>query len=414
MITIPPAPRPVSLVNQVMRGLNKIGISERALEADDLIATAQKRSRLTDFGAGPHKDNLKRLMDALNNEAKLSPVGRRLTRGALISALSKQLKLQDWFTRFPEIAEQEIKSPIIIIGMPRTGTTIMHEVMALDTNSRIPLFWEISEPFPPPEKGTYQTDPRIKKEDWRQKISHYLMPGVENMHRMGAQLPQECVAITADMFASMLYHTVYRIPSYAKWLTQEADMTPSYQYHRRVLQLLQWRNPAKRWVLKSPMHLWSIETLLKEYPDAKLIQSHRDPLKIVSSLASMLPVMRSAFSRDVDPESVANEWSEYCAIALNASLETRKSGLIKPDQVIDIQFKEFMGAEEKAVKEIYSAFDLEFTSELEGRIRHYIASNPHDKHGGHKHSFKDTGLEFETERARVKAYQDYFEVESEF
>ncbi|MCY4427901.1 MAG: sulfotransferase [Halieaceae bacterium] len=414
MITVPPSPVPVSLVNQVMRGLNKIGIARTTLNADELIVGAQKRANLIDFGPGPYKENLQQLTDALNSEAKLSPVGRLLTREALISSLSNQLKLQDWFRRYPEIAEQEIQSPIIIIGMPRSGTTILHEVMALDDNSRIPLFWEADNPFPPPETNTYLTDPRIKRAEQLLKISHYLMPGVENLHRMGARLPQECVKLTADMFASMLYITIYHIPSYAKWLAEEADMPRSYQYHRRMLQLLQWRCPAKRWVIKSPGHLWTLEALLKEYPDAKLIQTHRDPLKVVSSLASMMPVLRSAFSRDIDPQRVAAEWSECCAIALNASLETRKSGLIKPDQIIDIQFREFMGAEEKAVKEIYAAFDLEFTDELEGRIRRYVSGNPHDKHGGHKHSFENTGLDYQVERAKVKAYQNYFNVETEF
>lgn len=414
MFVAPRSPLPLRIINGAMSATHKLGMAQTSLAPDVLIDAARRKTGLSDFGEGPFRDNLDILVDSLEREAYLTPVGRLLTREVLVTSLAKQLQLQDWFTRHPEIAREQVKTPLIIIGMPRTGTTILHELLALDPNNRCPLFWEVEAPFPPPEARSYADDPRIGRSASHIKLSHYLMPGVEGMHRMGAQLPQECVSITADVFASMLYNTIYRIPTYAQWLATEADMGPIYRYHRRMHQLLQWRCPAQRWVIKSPAHLWSIEALLKEYPDAKLVQTHRDPLKIVSSLVSMTAVMRSAYGGGIDRDDLAHEWSNSCSFALNASLKTRRSGAIAPQQIVDIQFGAFMKSAEAEVERIYDAFGFEFTPAFAQRIREYLKTNSAEKHGGHKHQFSNTGLDYAKEREKVQAYQDYFGVPSEF
>ncbi len=187
------------------------------------------------------------------------------------------------------------------------------------------------------------------------------MPGVENMHRMGATLPQECVSITACVFVSMIYNTIYRLPGYTRWLGDGPDYSRVYAFHKRFLQYLQWRCPGERWALKTPAHLWQLEALLAAYPDARLIQTHRDPLKTVSSLASMLPTMRTAYAteRESDRE-VALEWSDNGASALNASVASRRAGVITPAQVIDIQFADFMHDPAAEVQPGLRAFRLAF------------------------------------------------------
>ncbi|HSB95612.1 MAG TPA: sulfotransferase, partial [Spongiibacteraceae bacterium] len=369
MFVAPRSPLPLRLINGALRATNKFGLARISLDPDVLIEAARRKTGLDDFGEGPFRGNLDLLVDALEREAYLTPIGRLLTREVLTNSLVKQLRLQDWFVRHPEVAREAVKTPMIIIGMPRTGTTILHELMALDPNNRTPLFWEVEAPFPPPEPSTYDSDPRIAQSARHVRLSNYIMPGVAGMHRIGAQLPQECVSITADVFASMLYNTIYRIPTYANWLAQEADMAPVYRYHRRMHQLLQSRCPAQRWVLKSPAHLWSIEALLREYPDAKLVQTHRDPLRIVSSLVSMTGVMRSAYGGGIDRDDLAHEWSNSCTFALNASLKTRISGAIAPQQIVDIQFGDFMKKAEAEVERIYDAFGFEFTPAFAQRIR---------------------------------------------
>jgi hypothetical protein len=389
-------------------------LPQRALQPGSLIDAARKQTGLDDFGPeGPYEEALGILCRDLEQEARLRPLGRLITRGMLLQSLQQQLQLQDWITRNPAILEQPIKCPVVIIGMPRTGTTILHELLALDPANRCPMSWEVAHPFPPPQSASFNSDPRIRRHTRELAFSHLLMPGVENMHRMGAELPQECVAITAQVFVSMMYNTIYRLPAYTQWLREGADHQRVYRHHKRLLQYLQWRCPRERWVLKSPAHLWQLEALLAVYPDARLVQTHRDPLRIVSSLASMIPTMRSAYSRSIDPFEVAREWSDNCASALNASVASRRGGSIAPRQVIDIQFREFMADPGAQVQRIYAQFGIEFGSAMRESIQRYIARNPSDKHGGHRHRFADTGLELAEERAKVAEYQSFFSVASE-
>jgi hypothetical protein len=409
VISVPRAALPVRVLNVLRRAL-----PQRAMSPGALIDAARRDTGLEDFGPdGPFEQALGVLCDALDAEASLTPVGRMLVRRMLLQGLKTQLQLQDWRRRHPEIGEQPIERPVFIVGMPRTGTSILHELMALDPANRCPLSWELAHPFPPPESATFSSDPRIAAYARELRFSHYLMPGIENMHRMGSELPQECVAITAYAFVSMQLNTIFHVPSYTRWLEQKADHTAVYRFHRRFLQYLQWRCPRERWVLKSPAHLWQIEALMREYPEAKLVQTHRDPLKIVSSLASMIPTLRSAYATDIDPLAVAREWSENCASALNASLASRRAGTVRPGQVVDIQFRDFMHDPVGEVRRVYALFDLPFSDRYEEAIRAYIAANPADKHGGHRHRFEDTGLDVLTERRKTDAYRHYFEVTPE-
>jgi len=400
----------------VVRGLNACAglLPQRALQPGSLIDAARKQAGLSDFGPeGPYEEALEILCRDLEQQADLRPLGRLLTRNMLLQSLRFQLQLQDWITRNPEILAQGIERPLVIIGMPRTGTTILHELLALDPANRCPMSWEVAHPFPPPQSASFRTDPRIRRHARELRFSHLLMPGVENMHRMGAELPQECVAITAHVFVSMLYNTIYRVPGYTQWLREGADHERVYRYHKRLLQYLQWRCPRERWVLKSPAHLWQLEALLAVYPDARLIQTHRDPLRIVSSLASMLPTMRSAYSSRVDAVEVAREWSDNCASALNASVVSRRRGTIAPQQLIDIQFRDFMADPGLQLQRIYAQFGIGFSDRMRESIQRYIAQNPSDKHGGHSHRFSDTGLELAGERNKVADYQSFFSVASE-
>lgn len=404
---------PVRTVNALLGRLQSAGIARADLDPERLIDQACSDTGLEDFGGGPFRPALEVLVNALESEARLTPLGRFVTRNVLLGGLTIQLRLQDAIRTHPEITARPLQAPIIIIGMPRTGTTILHELLALDPANRIPLTWEVAEPFPPPQAATYDIDPRIGRSRRNLRVSHYLMPGIENMHRMGATLPQECVAVTAHAFASMMFTTIYRIPSYSRWLFNEADHTAVYGFHRRMHQLLQWHCMRERWVLKSPGHLWSLEALLAAYPDARLVQTHRDPLKIVSSLASMIPTLRRAASDAIDVREVAREWTDICIDGLDASVRSRRSGAVRAGQIVDIRFGDFMADQAGAVQRIYDAFGLEFTDDFRQCIHRYIARNPHDKHGGHRHRFGDTGLDLDSEREKVRAYQSYFAVPSE-
>jgi len=206
---------------------------------------------------------------------------------------------------------------------------------------------------------------------------------------------------------------VYRVPSYARWLHDQADLGPAYRIHRQMLQLLQWHCPRGRWVLKSPGHLWSLTALLAEYPDACLVATHRDPLKVLSSVTSLTTTLRAMASERIDPGDIAREWSHWNVRAFDAAVAARESGLVKPEQVIDVQFGELLSDPIAVIRKIYDKFGLELTEVAADRMQRHLGENPDDKHGKHGHSFADTGLDPEMERAKVHRYQEYFGVESE-
>ena len=394
----------------VLGGLTPFG---RPFDSTELRREAIKQTRLADFGDASYREGFDRLLASLNEEAELTPLGRLIAREEILTALTNRLRLVAHHQRHPEIGAAPIASPIIIIGMGRSGTTILHELLALDPNNRTPATWEVDMPFPPPEAATYRSDPRIAVVQSRLDRTDRIIPDFKKIHRMGAELPQECVRWTTGEFASLIFGTTYDVPSYCHWLLYEADLTSAYDYHRRFLQLLQWKCPAERWVLKSPGHLWSLEQMLASYPDARLIQTHRDPLKTTASLASLITNLRAMASNKVDPVAIGNQWARWNAMALNESVRIRQLGLIRSNQIIDIGFHEFLENPLAQIESIYDFFGLELAASTRQTMQGYLNDNPSGKHGAHQYTLSDFGLDVEEERQRVRPYLKYFDVPME-
>jgi hypothetical protein len=408
--SLPPS---VRLLNRIGASLRGVGLRWPSLEEASLRAAARRKAGLADFGGDGFGEALRRLLAALENEAGLSTLGRMIAREELVTLLANRLELTDWRSRHPEIDAERIERPIFVIGMGRTGTTILHDLLAQDPAHRVPLSWEVAHPCPPPERARWDDDPRIARTDAQLAQTDRLIPGFRAMHPMGARLAQECVAITAHDFTSMIHQTTYRVPSYAAWLHGEADLGPVYANHRRFLQLLQWRCPGERWVLKSPGHLWALDALLREYPDARFVQTHRDPLRIVASLTSLVTLLRSMTSERVDPREIAREWAGTIASALDRSVEARERGVLPPERILDLQFRSFLADPIGCAQRIYEHFALPWEPRVEQRMRAFLAAQPADAHGAHRYRFADTGLSLDRERERFRRYQEYFDVPSE-
>ena len=284
------------------------------LDAAQLCEAATEQAGLGDFGSPTFRVGLDRLLDGLRGEANLNDIGRMVAPNVLLMYLVNRLLVTDWHNRHPEIADGPITAPIILIGMGRTGTTILHDLLGQDPDNRIPRTWECERPVPPPERATYTTDPRIDEVQAGIDMAHEARPALRAMHPMGARLGQECIRFTGCEFASLIFGSQFRLPSYLDWVTNEADMAPTYRWHRAFLQLLQWHQPG-RWMLKSGAHLWALPALLAEYPDAVLVQTHRDPLRVVASLSSLFASIRGTGSDDASIADVASEWAPAIADA---------------------------------------------------------------------------------------------------
>jgi len=413
MLQAPTLPLAARTLNRAGRVARRIGFRLGSLDIDGLLAEVESATGLGDFGPDTFRAGLGRLLDSLEHEGRLTAIGRTIARRDVLLNLENRLRLVDWHRRHPDIGEQDVARPVFIVGMARTGTTILHHLVTQDPSVRVPLTWEVDRPFPPPEIATYDVDPRIDEVQKDIDRSESLIPGFKRMHPMGARLAQECVRITTIEFASMLFHTTYRVPEYRRWLHDEADLAPAYRMHRKMLQLLQWRCPRGRWILKSPAHLWAVEAMLAEYPDACLVQTHRDPLAVMSSLTSLMTTLRTMSGEPVDPLEIAREWSDLNARAFDRAVDARESGLVKPERVVDVHFREFVADPVATVRRIYERFDFELSDEAATRMRAHLSANPDDKHGKHDHRFGDTGLDVGEEREKVRRYQEYFDVPSE-
>jgi len=405
-------PLGLRIFNGTGSALRRIGLPLVELDPAALFDRARRLTGLSDFGDPFFREPLRVLLDAFETESALSMLGRVIARTDVVRLLQNRLRMTDVLNHHPEIANGEIHQPIFIVGLPRTGTTILHELMAQDPANRVPMTWEVMHPWPPPQSATYETDPRIAAVEKHLAGVDRLIPGFKSMHPMGARLPQEDVALTAHDFASMIFSTTHAVPSYQAWL-DHADLRWVYAAHRRQLQYLQWRCPADRWVLKSPGHLWAFDALLAIYPDARIVQTHRDPVKVVASLANLVALLRSMSSDHIDRPAVGAEWAARLADGLQRTMEVRDH--LPPDTapIFDMQFSEFIRDEVGMVRRIYSHFGLDLSLEAEERMRRFLAANPRDKHGAHRYVLEDAGLDAAIERERYTAYQQRFAVESE-
>jgi hypothetical protein len=378
---------------------------------DRLVETACTETGHNDFGGDQWQPGLHRFIDGLIHEARLSPIGVEIAYADIMRALKNRLNVMAWRTAHPEVAAQPVARPIFIIGQPRTGTTILYDLLCQDPQLRAPLTWEVDEPCPAPQLDSYRTDPRIAQVQATIEAAELIMPGFLAFHPMGALLGQECVRITASEFTSMILPFQYRIPSFQQWWLHESDQTAAYRFHRIFLQHLQSGVPGQ-WLLKSPGHLWHLDQLLAEYPDAMIVQTHRDPLNVISSIAALMHHLRKMSSAESDLAECAAQSVEEITIGLAREMELRDSGVIPDDRIIDVRFSDFMGDPWSTIRRIYHRLDRELPAETEQAMRDFLAAHPGDG-GGKRYTWSDTGLDAGEVRERVRAYQDRYDVPTE-
>jgi hypothetical protein len=410
----PTLPLAIRAANRAARWARGVGIEPVRLDEPSLVRAAIREAGSEDFGAEPFLAPLRRVLDSLENEARLTWLGRTIVRGELVRVLRNRLGLVSARRAHPEIARVAVHQPIVVVGLPRTGSTILHDILACDPAHRAPLTWECNDPCPAPEASTFETDPRIAANDAQLAGVDRLIPGFKAMHPMGARLAQECVVLMQQTMCTVLFHNEYRVPSYQDWLDDPAfDWRPVYAFHREQLQHLQWRCPRERWVLKTGAHMWSLDSLLATYPNACVVQTHRDPVKVATSYASLTTLVRAMSSDAVDPYEIAADWTPRLARALERAIDVRDGGRVPAQRFHDVHFRTLLGDPMKVVEGIYGHFGLELSGEAADRMRAFIAENPQGKHGVHRYAPEEYGLDVPRERARFARYTDRFGIEPE-
>ncbi len=397
-----------ALVNAINAGGRLLGRKVLArLSEKGILEASYRQAALDDFGEQSFREPFRRLIESMETEARLNILGRVATKHDLTRLLVNRLRMQEDLKRNPGIAEEEIRRPIIITGLPRTGTTLLHSLLALDRTSRVPLTWETVYPSPPPETATYHTDRRIGMVDRQIRWFHRMVKGFNRIHPVGASLPEECLVIFSYSLLSYQFETTHRLPSYLNWLENQ-DLRPAYEVHRRFLQHLQWRCPGERWVLKAPAHMFDFEALFSTYPDACVVMTHRDPIEVTASNASLTATLRTAFSDHVDPFEVGPECSQRWAGAIGKALRSRDRGCALAERFLDLYYVDLMADPVGSVRKVYARFDLPFPEGLQERISEFMRRNPKDKFGKHRYSLEEFGLDIEEEKERYAAYRERF------
>src|SRR5215831_15194131 len=311
---------PQRSISQFVDGLGSAFMPLRGRSsADQLIDVARRRTALGEFGETAFLRPLQNFLDACFEEANLSLVGRLATRWDIVRFLSNLLRLRDEELRAPEILDQPVTNPVFISGLPRSGTTFLHSLLAEDPANLVPRVWQTIHPYPL-KRGTHR-DLRAKRVARQLRLFGLLAPNFRRMHPIDAASPQECSEITAHVFASLRFDTTYRVPSYRRWLDDTGHFD-AYRFHNRFLQHLQHQvGVAGHWVLKCPDHIFALDALRAVYPDAGIVFVHRDPLAVLPSVTRLTEVLRRPFARHVDKLEIGRQDSDRWLSATELMIE---------------------------------------------------------------------------------------------
>jgi hypothetical protein len=338
------------------------------LESDSLCADARRRTQLEDFGDPPIDPALKILVNSLEREANLHRLGRFLMRVHLRDLLETRLQLTQawrWRSKLPDASV--IERPIFITGLPRSGSTFLHELLAEDQENRAPRVWEVMFPHSPDSDRPKRVDPRVRKAEACLWWFRRLAPGADSVYPIRARTPHECVAIHSYTLMSEEFVSTCRVPTYEAFL-HAADLGPVYRWQKRFLQHLQLGCPNRRWVLKSPDHVYGLDKLLTAFPDAAIIQTHRNPVDVLKSQIQLTQVLEAMYARPVPPDQLG--MSEARKVRQISDYITRFRD-VHPDvaeKFIDVTYRELVSDPMAVVRRIYKRLDIPLTKATAERM----------------------------------------------
>jgi len=372
----------------------------RPTSAAELSAAAQRRTGLTDFGDPGFEAPLEVLVRSYETEAELSAFGRLAARWDTIRFLVNLLQLRDAERRHPEILAQQVVAPIVITGLPRSGTSFLHALLGEDPANQVVRCWETIYPLPDDDDGVARLDRRPARVERQLAGFARLAPELRQLHPLSAQSPQECTEITGHVFRSLRFDTTHHVPSYRQWLDREGHLA-AYRFHKRFLQHLQFRNGARRWVLKCPDHVFALEALRAVYPDARLVVLHRDPLEVLASVARLTEILRRPFTRRIDRAEIGRQVAERWA--RGARLLIAAAG-----PACHLGFRRLVEDPPRAVAALYDALGLGVDAALAARLGRAVAARENGGYGNNRYRLEEYGLDAATERRRFQDYTDHF------
>ena len=375
------------------------------LTPEALMAVASERTGLNQWGDPGFRERLTVLCEALRSEAGLSVTGVGVVFEQLVANLVNRLRLEALIAEHPEIESVVIERPIIICGLPRSGTTHLHNLIAADPNIRSLPYWESLEPFPAPgETGDQGRRDRCAA---GLELLDATMPEFKRMHEMTVDHAHEEIQLLANDISGMLFETTYRVPTFAAHYKSH-DQLPSYRYLKRSLQAIQWLRGGSRWVLKSPQHLEQFRTLAAVFPDATFVVTHRDPVEVTRSMVTMVAYGSRMACDHPDPVAIGRYWMQRAEELLNGCLRDRD--VLPAEQSIDVRFTDFMADEQATLSAIYDLAGQPFGADVRSAMASFVAEHPRGRHGEVLYDLAAVGLDAGDVAQRLRAYRERFVV----
>lgn len=384
------------------------------LDARSLIDTAMSNAGLEDFGEDDWREPFEVLVRSLDTESRLNLMGRLMTRSDLVITLEARLRVEAAYREHPEIDDERIIAPIVIVGQGRSGTSMLHNALAEDPANGTVRNWEALFPCPPPERSSYADDPRIARADGLTTQWNRVAPSIESMHEFGGSVPTESIHLHCLSFRSPAWFDLFgQVPTYTAYMMGQ-DPAQAYRYEKRVLKLLQWRNPRRTWVMKSPYTLTHMPAVLDVYPDVGFVWTHRDPVKALASVVSLIGTLhwiRSDYPFLGDSLAQFTN-SDLAAGMMSQPIRWLDNGVLPRERLCNVQYPDLVANPVTAIEGIYRFFDLDFSDAGRAAITDYFARNTRSSRPTHTYDLGTTD-EIALEREAFKAYQDYFDVRDE-
>ena len=410
----PQRPWSIRLFNALGGLLGKTGLRLTSLDEQSLLAAARRRTGLDDFGGEGFLAPLRILLKAADEEAELNSFGRIMVRTSVWLLLCNRLRVQEQLRRHPEILTTPVRRPLLVLGLPRTGTTLLYNLLAQDPRARPLRTWEAVAPAPRDAEWGRQPDPRIARTRRAIKLLCYVAPALPAVHAIDAEQPEECSRLLMNTFVTAYAVMENHIPSYTRWVLEAPAevIEASYRDYYRQLQVLQWQSPSPgHWVLKAPVHLFALGPLLRIFPDAAVVQLHRDPCKVVPSLCSLFAVYRGMASDRVEPLRLGPEVLDLCVEGLHRGGCAREAA--GADRVLDLKYVDLMADPIAVLRHIHEHFGYEFSAGAASRARQWLDANPQHKHGKHRYDLQQFGLDAQAIERALGPYCRQYGIEPE-
>ena len=402
----PYRPFPVRMFNVIGTSIGSLGLSD-PLEVGTLVDHARRKTGLADFGDDGHRNALEVLVKSINNEANLTPMGRLIQKFRLANMLVQRLRIEELLKEHPEINDVDLGTIILVTGLQRTGTTLLQRLLNSNPYLCGVSGTEALEPAPANHAKEHKELARKLRATLAQRAISYLAPQFRAVHPIDPDEPEEDVMLLDLNFMSQMPEAIMHVPTYSHWLEGE-DHTQTYRYFRKVLKILCWQRPRRNWVLKTPHHMEYLDVFLKTFPDATIVQTHRDPQKALPSFCSMVAHGRAIFSDHVVPKEIARHWCRKALRMVELTMQVRAKA--DPRQFVDVSYYDLMENPVAQLQRICRQAAIDPDDETMRKAEKYVKANPQNRFGTHAYQLSDFGLDEKAIEERFALYREKYAI----